>query len=529
VSGAGRSVAGAAGEALAAGLTGDAATVLATVRALSEPYIEELSRAYHAAGAGYAADAPLQAIHARHALANGPEAFAAVRDVFTAAEGAVDAGQRRAARMLLESLSEAVVSRATAPLEEAILHWEATAAVPLPDGSARPYQQISIDIANAAERAERVMLDDARARVVAAELAPRRRDLLAEERERVAALGVADGYVATQERLSGIDLRALAAQCEAFLRDTQALWDAVWPRALRDGLGIDPRAATRADAVALLRARDFDDAFDAEAMTREVQRQVTEMGLSPDAEGRVTYDLADRPGKRSRAFCSPVRVPDEVYLVLRPHGGQNDWQTLLHELGHALHFAYADRALPFEARWLGDNSVTEGYAMLFDHRLQDGRWLQRYTPLRGARLEAYLRQAAVEELQFLRRYCAKLLYELELYGGTVAWEALPDRYVERLSTATAVRYQAADAFVDVDPRFYAARYLRAWQLQAVLDEALRERFDEDWWRNPRCGPWVAAELFGWGQRELADEQAQRVAGRGLDFVTIVRGLEQVLG
>ena len=39
---------------------------------------------------------------------------------------------------------------------------------------------------------------------------------------------------------------------------------------------------------------------------------------------------------RSRAFCAPVRVPHEVYLVLRPHGGQTDWTTFLHELGHAL-------------------------------------------------------------------------------------------------------------------------------------------------------------------------------------------------
>ena len=30
-----------------------------------------------------------------------------------------------------------------------------------------------------------------------------------------------------------------------------------------------------------------------------------------------------------------MRIPDEVYLVLRPHGGQTDWQTFLHELGHA--------------------------------------------------------------------------------------------------------------------------------------------------------------------------------------------------
>ena len=38
--------------------------------------------------------------------------------------------------------------------------------------------------------------------------------------------------------------------------------------------------------------------------------------------------------------------------------------------------------LPFEARWLGDNSVTEGFAMLFDHMTLDPRWLVRYTPLK---------------------------------------------------------------------------------------------------------------------------------------------------
>ena len=60
------------------------------------------------------------------------------------------------------------------------------------------------------------------------------------------------------------------------------------------------------------------------------------------------------------------------------------------------------------------------------------------------------------------------------------------------------RYDRADAFVDVDPRFYAARYLRAWQLQALITETLVERYDADWWRNPRAGPWIVQALFGEG-------------------------------
>ncbi len=101
--------------------------------------------------------------------------------------------------------------------------------------------------------------------------------------------------------------------------------------------------------------------------------------------------------------------------------------------------------------------------------------------------------------------------------------------METLTNATGFRYHAADAFVDVDPRYYAARYLRAWQMQAVLDESLRERFDADWWRNPKAGPWIVGELFGWGQRELADEQSRRVAGKGLSFAPVIAGIERMIG
>jgi hypothetical protein len=292
--------------------------------------------------------------------------------------------------------------------------------------------------------------------------------------------------------------------------------------------GIAPSEATRADALALFRLREFDDAFPQSQMEPAIRRQCAEMNVDATANGRITFDITDRPGKRSRAFCSPVRVPQEVYLVLRPHGGQSDYNTFLHELGHALHFAYARADYPFEFRWLGDNSVTEGYAMLFDHRMQDKGWLRRYTGLTGSRVGEFLRLAGFEELHFLRRYCAKLLYEVQVYGGDVPWSALPDLYVTTLSDATGFRYRAADAYLDLDPRFYSTRYLRAWQLQAVLEVALTERFNEDWWRNPATGPWLTGELLSQGQRESATEIAERAAGVPLGFAPLVRRVEALL-
>jgi len=499
---------------------------LDTIRASGELFLEDVSREYHAAHAGLKTGADLQPIYARHAAAYGDAVMTEVRALYDGARRGTD--EHRSARLLLDWLIGSRIGRELAPIEEREIRWEAQAMIPLPGGGGEPYQRASITIANTGDAAGRRALDDARAALVAAELAPLKQERLQRERDLVEAAGVAPTYIAAFEALAAVSLGDLRAQCVAFLRDTQAMWDDVRPRFLKARLGMGDAEPTRADALALFRAREFDAAFPADAMEREVRRHVTEMGASPDAGGRVRYDTGDREGKRSRAFCSPVRIPEEVHLVIRPHGGQNDWQTLLHELGHALHFGNAERMLPFEYRWLGDNSVTEGYAMLFDHRLKSAGWLLRYTGLGKPNLQEFLRSAGFEELHFLRRYCGKLIYEMELYGGATDWAALPELYVDTLWDATGFRYQRADAFVDVDPGFYAARYLRAWQLQALLDETLTGRFDADWWRNPRAGPWIVGELFGHGQRELADEQAQRVSGKALGFAPLVRSIERML-
>jgi hypothetical protein len=149
--------------------------------------------------------------------------------------------------------------------------------------------------------------------------------------------------------------------------------------------------------------------------------------------------------------------------------------------------------------------------MLFDHRMQDKGWLTRYTQLGSARIPEFLRTAGFEELHFLRRYSAKFLYERTLYSGEVRWEDLPDLYVSLLTNATGFEYDPADAFVDVDPRFYSTRYLRAWQLQSVLNEELTARFDSDWFRNPSTGAWMVGELFSSGQRNTAEEIAASVS------------------
>ena len=61
-----------------------------------------------------------------------------------------------------------------------------------------------------------------------------------------------------------------------------------------------------------------------------------------------------------------------------------------------------------------------------------------------------------------------------------------------------VEWPAVSWLADVDPFFYAARYLRAWALETHLRAALRERFGTAWFDEPAAGAFLR-DLWRAGQ------------------------------
>jgi hypothetical protein len=72
---------------------------------------------------------------------------------------------------------------------------------------------------------------------------------------------------------------------------------------------------------------------------------------------------------------------------------------------------------------------------------------------------------------------------------------------------------------DVDPFFYAARYLRAWALEAELADELRESLGPDWFAEPEAGARLRA-LWSEGQPPTASE----LLGREPDFTALIAEL-----
>ena len=373
------------------------------------------------------------------------------------------------------------------------------------DGETIPFRQSPVVQANESDAARRAAIEQARLDVTERELTP----LALEMHERTAAIVKELGWpsmLALCEELSGIDLAALEVQTEELLASTEDSYESVVEPELRRHLGMGFDELRRSDIPAFFRAPDLDAAFPPDRAIPALRQTLAGLGIDIDSQPNVILDAEVRPTKSPRAFCAPVRVPGEVYLMISPQGGRDDTQTLLHEAGHTEHFAHVTPGLPFERRMLGDNSFTEAFAFLFQYLAEGSAWLEDVLGVDGEPLAGY---AKAVKLIFLRRYAAKLGYERQLHAADVNLAAMPAEYARRLSSAVHMDWPKGNWIHDVDPFFYAACYIRAWACERSLRAHLVDRFGERWFAEPEAGE-VLQTIWSKGQRALAEELLEEI-------------------
>jgi len=325
-------------------------------------------------------------------------------------------------------------------------------------------------------------------------------------------------------KLKGIDYAALEAAMEEMLRRTEQAYVDGMDELLRATTGVALTEALPYDVAYAFRGQRYDEAFRKDDVTGSFFRTLRGMGIEPKSYHNIRIDDSDRPGKSPRAFCAPVKVPDDIRLVIRPSGGFDDYAAMFHEGGHSWHFGSTRADLDPEFRYLGDNSVSEAFAFLFDHLTSDAVWLRKQLGMEDP--SEFVWFSTLRRLFFLRRYAAKLVYELKLHAGTMSPE-FKNVYRTCLQRCLKFRHTEKRYLEDVDDAFYCAEYLRAWMLDAQLRSALEEEFGEEWFADPRSGKYLR-ELWSYGQKYTADELVKTIGYAGLDMDPLVREIERGL-
>ena len=429
--------------------------------------------------------------------------------------------ERASLRRLLSFAAEQYLENSAKELTEIISEHEARTKVEWM-GREITFQDSSVVIATERDRDTRRAIYKKRIRVIESSN-DLRAQRLSRFHETARTLGY-ENYQTLYEEVRQLDYNRVAREAESFLSSTEPVYVARLDEGLRRDLGIRIEEAERFDALYFLHLSDYDERFPASALLRVYDDTLAGLGISVRSQKNILIDSEPRPHKSSRAFCIAVSVPEDVRLVIRPVGGQSDYQALLHEGGHAQHYGWASSGLQPEFRYTGDYALTETYAFLLNHLITDSAWLEEFLRFRDSK--EFIRSAMLARLVIIRRYAAKLMYECELHAGNNISSAA-DLYSEFQTNATKFATGPAEFLFDLDDGFYSASYLRAWAFEVMLREHLKARFGQKWWASRRAGNFLK-EMWETGDRYSADEMAAQIGIGPIMFEPLIDEFNQAL-
>lgn len=500
---------------------------LEEIRKKYELFCQELEMELYLEGSGRKQDVNTSAIYAKYKDLTDKKLIdfvgSELKKYETAPEWSENHEMKRRLRLLREATMQSYFGNLTRELNDKILATEGTGIIKLSTSHEEiAFRESAIIAVNEENRNRRSSISEARDDFIKNTLNPLYQDSFQAINREVHNWGF-KSYAAMVEDLSGLDLYGFHTFTEKLLKETEDLYSDVISNWVRKKLGIRVSDLKKHDLSFLSRIHGYDHLFPQKGMVDLILGFVKRMGIDPTRNGSITFDLDSRPCKSPRAFCSTVRIPKEIYVVIAPAGGIDDYEALLHELGHALHFAHTKRNLGWEFKRLGDNSITEAFAFTFDHLVGNRYWLEKVMGFRPP--EELIQHLSLVELMMLRRYAAKFSYELVLFDGKPL-DGKDDYYQTFLSDATKAQYPAEHYLHDVDPFFYCIRYLRAWILESMISQYLVENFNEDWFHNPRTGEFLI-ELWSKGQKYNAEELVNELNFPNLTFDFIKDKMESI--
>ena len=303
---------------------------------------------------------------------------------------------------------------------------------------------------------------------------------------------------------------AVTSACERFLRETDALARDLggWLIERHTGARAAPGGAERHDLLHFQYAPRFAAAFPRGELVRTVRRWAAMLRLDLGAGGTIYLEEEERPLQPAGSRAVAVDPPHEIRIVLRPAEGPRALSGLLSSVGRAQLRAGPPPDAPPEDLWLGDAALEPACGALLSGFLLDGTWLRRCA--RAELPPDDERALAVSALLDARLEAARALGSLQALRDGLGARA-EEAYRQLHARAALAEIPAALAGRDLDPWLGAWADLRGRALAAHLRDFLRERFDEDWWRNPRALPALQG-LWSRGGRPTVAELWAEVGG-----------------
>ena len=421
------------------------------------------------------------------------------------------------------ALTDGLISYKTASLDDAIKTYFSKAKVKI-NGEELAYFQISPKIAKEPIFIKREKYDDAAEKVIA-RVNPKQLAVLKEEIRILKNLGF-PGYLDYYSQAKKMNYTNFFQIVQKIKKETDNLWERTMPKVSQEIFGRTFKNIRACHLIYLRSMSLYDNFYPKEKVVAVFLEFTKGLGLF-DLLSTVNIDDKNRPSKNPRAWCSWPKPPEEVHLQIKPIGGEQDFEAMLHEGGHALHGAGIFKSLPFAFRNISrSNALTETYAYILEDLVFDPLWLSYFLNVSAFTAERIKKQAYFVNLMMLRRYLGKFSYEYEMFSKNAILRG-PILYSRNLESSTGFVTKKANWLSDMDSGFYSADYLRAWIGAAQIKDYLMLRFGKKWFLNKKAGKFLRG-LFSRGVSDELEEVVARLGYKAFDISFLIKGYKEVL-
>jgi len=437
-----------------------------------------------------------------------------VRYVATERDVERDPRRRKQLDYLYYDVVGTIIWQDLADIQDRITDIESTGTLTVGDEEIA-YRDIGIRLYNETDSAFRERLYTAMGDFEVERTNPPRREIVELTRDGLREYGFRDLDEFEAAR-RGVDHDALEATIVDFLDETRDIyWELTCDAALAV-FGVDVTEVADYDRGRLFRGAEFDEYFPREDALPLLERTLLGMGIDLGDLPMIDIDAEDRPEKEPRAASYGIQPGTDVRILVKPVGGLYDYESLFHEMGHALHDSYV-RVAEYEFTRLGDYGTTETHAYLLEQLFSDPAFLEAYGFEPGSdTLAALLKNQLLGELGSARYYAALFRYERLLHRGGLTEGELVEAYRSMMEDYRLVPLEHPEyGYLSSDEEFYGVNYLEAWFLAAQIRRVLVERFGDRWWSTTEAGEFLK-DLWGYGAELTPDETARLIGFDGLD-------------
>jgi oligoendopeptidase F len=234
---------------------------------------------------------------------------------------------------------------------------------------------------------------------------------------------------------------------------------------------------------------DIDSNFLAIDPLGEVKNVLTNMEFDLS---RIHFDTENRKDKYPSPICFFVKIPDDIRILYKNESPYFDLQACFHETGHAMHASSIDATNEYWDKYRIPMGIAEIFSTFLERLTKNTIYIQSL-PLATKDqniINKLISKTHFMELFFVTFYAANSLMKIEYWMENLSIDKACELYSRLIKEYTEFEVPGEYWLLHhILPQsiMYVPSYLLAAVRATELDNYMRNRFGEEWWREKEAG------------------------------------------